>query len=474
MQELTFLALAFLALMYYSKRSYALELENKLKRVEDIEQYTVECRKKVTEYAEKKQHEIEIEKEKLEKQQNELEEQRRNFESHFNTQEKILEGKKNYVQKVIDQKKNELDIHCKGQFLKLELEKERHQQRLEEQQDDYNKKKLELKEERSLIDTIITSKISTFPVIASMIADYTARRDEYIAKTIEKIRPRAFRAKEEVNKLKEEKRKLLAENLEYKWEIQNLHSLLPWIDDIKDDFIVPQSDGHINQTYNGKDDDAKYWLTNEEYNNLSETEKYQLALDRYLKRHKTNAEIGREYERYIGYLYAKKGFTVTYFGIEKGLEDLGRDLICEKDGKIHIVQCKCWSEKKEIHEKHINQLFGTTVMYYMTAINTSGSVADFYSYLSSKRLIPVFASTTNYSTQAKNFAYSLGVVLKKVKLEPYPVIKCNISKKGEKIYHLPFDQQYDKVKIDKTGECLVTTVAEAEEKGFRRAMRWFG
>jgi hypothetical protein len=28
------------------------------------------------------------------------------------------------------------------------------------------------------------------------------------------------------------------------------------------------------------------------------------------------------------------------------------------------------------------------------------------------------------------------------------MIKCNISKRsGEKIYHLPFDQQYDKVKI---------------------------
>lgn len=53
------------------------------------------------------------------------------------------------------------------------------------------------------------------------------------------------------------------------------------------------------------------------------------------------------------------------------------------------------------------------------------------------------------------------------------MIKCNISKDGEKIYHLPFDQQYDRVSIaNKKGACYVATVAEAEEQGFRRAYKW--
>ena len=56
----------------------------------------------------------------------------------------------------------------------------------------------------------------------------------------------------------------------------------------------------------------------------------------------------------------------------------------------------------------------------------------------------------------------------------YPCIKCNISISGEKIYHLPFDQQYDKVKINGRGECYVGTILEAEKKGFRRAFRWKG
>lgn len=46
---------------------------------------------------------------------------------------------------------------------------------------------------------------------------------------------------------------------------------------------------------------------------------------------------------------------------------------------------------------------------------------------------------------------------------------------GGKIYHLPFDQQYDKVKIEKNkGEFYCSTVQEAEKAGFRRAYRWKG
>jgi len=55
----------------------------------------------------------------------------------------------------------------------------------------------------------------------------------------------------------------------------------------------------------------------------------------------------------------------------------------------------------------------------------------------------------------------------------YPCIKCNISQiDGTRIYHLPFDQQYDKVKIEPhKGEFYCTSVKEAEDAGFRRAFR---
>ena len=44
---------------------------------------------------------------------------------------------------------------------------------------------------------------------------------------------------------------------------------------------------------------------------------------------------------------------------------------------------------------------------------------------------------------------------------------------GEKIFHLPFDQQYDSVLIEEERlERYVETVAEAESLGFRHAYRW--
>ena len=54
------------------------------------------------------------------------------------------------------------------------------------------------------------------------------------------------------------------------------------------------------------------------------------------------------------------------------------------------------------------------------------------------------------------------------------MIKCNVNGK-DRIYHLPFDQQYDRVRIGAVaGECYTTTVAEAEKLGFRCAKRWLG
>ncbi len=63
-------------------------------------------------------------------------------------------------------------------------------------------------------------------------------------------------------------------------------------------------------------------------------------------------------------------------------------------------------------------------------------------------------------------------IIDDAKMPDWPMVKCNISSNGERIYHLPMDQQYDRVKISKPGEKYVQSVGEAEAEGFRRAMRW--
>lgn len=89
---------------------------------------------------------------------------------------------------------------------------------------------------------------------------------------------------------------------------------------------------------------------------------------------------------------------------------------------------------------------------------------------------PVFATTTALSPDAMEVAKELQVQMRNQPLQRYPMIKCNINPSTqERIYHLPFDQQYDNVVIGNVeGEFYADTVAEAEAAGYRRAFRWRG
>ena len=236
------------------------------------------------------------------------------------------------------------------------------------------------------------------------------------------------------------------------------------------------------------------WLTKEEYATLSHREKSQLALDRYITSSKTKWQVGRDFELFVGYKFRRDGWQVEQFGVERKLEDMGRDLICRRSrqdqtGKftenlfgdvvqILVVQCKFWSSDKIIHEKHIAQLFGTTVEYAIRLgwpyIDNSGHLTDC--------MRPVFVTSASLSETAKRFAEALAVEIKEgwsfdpSNAKSFPRIKCNQGKDGERIYHLPFDQQYDVTRIDSANpeECWAFTVEEAESKGYRRAKKWIG
>jgi hypothetical protein len=219
--------------------------------------------------------------------------------------------------------------------------------------------------------------------------------------------------------------------------------------------------------YSANDGSPSHFISKEEYDSLSTTEKNIKALEYYKNRKKRNWEIGRDFEMYIGYKLEKSGFDVIYFGIEQKLNDLGRDLIAKKDGFTYVVQCKYWSKEKQIHEKHLAQLYGTYIMYKLE--NPS-----------EKNIKPLFVTHTSLSDVAKKFAKALGImVIENEKLGEYPLIKCKVSRDEfnyeTKIYHLPMDQQYDKVIIKQNkGDYRAFTIDEAENKGFRRAYKWHG
>ena len=292
--------------------------------------------------------------------------------------------------------------------------------------------------------------------------------DEYKARFLEVKKHASMKGAERIREVKKEKSELIKKLKYAEYQLKTYEEYFPIIEDIKDylleedfTFISGDADENISQI-----DPVQRYLTPEEYKKLPTDIKNQTALNNYLNKKHSKIEIGRFYERFLGYLYESDGWDVKYFGIIEGFEDLGRDLVCTKKNKIEIVQAKNWSKFRTIREKHLYQLYATTIHYRIqNEIKKNMEIK------------PVFCSTIDLSDMAKKVAKELNIDTRKIELKKnYPMIKCNINPTTkEKIYHLPFDQQYDKTIIIKnSGEFYAKDVKEAVSKGFRRAFRYKG
>lgn len=307
--------------------------------------------------------------------------------------------------------------------------------------------------------------------LAQFISEADRTLDDSISSTLRNKKRPALKAAEEVAAARAEKRlfKEQAKFLEY--QLKSYKEYFPFLEEYEEiilDEAIPLSPDGANLEAVENADPVLFYVPKTEYEKLSPSDRNQLALDRYLNRPLSRAGIGRFYERYLGYLYEKEGWEVEYHGIVEGYEDLGRDLICKKSNQIVVVQAKCWASEKLIHEKHIFQLFGTTQLYLMN--HQQNDLFD-------ANVSAAFITTTSLSPVARKAAQWLKIEAKEHFAidKTYPMIKCNINQSSkEKIYHLPFDQQYDRTKIvPELGEFYAITVAEAEHKGFRRAFRHF-
>lgn len=331
---------------------------------------------------------------------------------------------------------------------------------------DYQRKNKELTEQKKKLDFIIGSQ-TPFVCSATLAADmatYIYSSKEYYLKF--KRHP-ARTAAEEVKALRHKTKDYIVQYKEMLYKYEFLLKTFPELQKYVDDEEALQSLDKVNSytELTENTDRARDYLSAEEWKKLSIDERNQLALDRYKKRPKSNWKIGIEYEMYVDFLLRTKyEFNTIPFGSLKGLDDLGRDIIATRidvSGAIstYIIQCKYWSDKKEIHENVICQIFGTTMEYQLKRN------------LFKEKVIPVIATTTKLSDMAQKFAQKLGVLVWNIPKGEYPMIKCNIGTSGEKIYHLPFDQQYYRTEIKKPGEFYAWTVKEATSKGFRRALK---
>ncbi len=300
--------------------------------------------------------------------------------------------------------------------------------------------------------------------LTELVADFKFIQYDISAEYLQTKKRPALEEAKRILELKQES-KLYHEQYKqmlYKYEV--LCGLFPELSTYIEDFesIKQLNDFTTLDNLQNDYDRVRDYVSKEDYANLSIDDRNQKALDIYINRpNKTKWQIGRDYEMYIAYRYRSEGCNVIQFGIEKKLEDMGRDLIVFDKNKILIVQCKYWSETKLIHEKHIAQLYGSTVEYDLNNRISNGNIV----------VEPVFVTNINLSETAKRFAKTLKVTVHKIDLGVFPRIKCNVNN-NEKIYHLPFDQQYDRTKIENKDEMYAFTVKEAVEAGFRRAFRF--
>lgn len=379
------------------------------------------------------------------------------------------------IQKEYESKSDKISIEIE----KKELEMKK---KLEQINTEYAQRKIELEKEWSIkhgelmrrlqdvrlmeseVDIIMEEKALTYPWLATLFADYRYIQDKDNESELRRKSRPAMRSADQISVIAREKREIQKLCKMYEYQLNYYEKMFPWLEDFKEVEPLEAWSYVENRNFdtNNEYETVKSWLSPEEYQNLSSANKWQLALDRYKKKKKTNWEIGIDYERYIGYLFEEQGFKVKYNGALTGLEDMGRDLIATRKNLMIVIQCKRWAERKEIHEKHVFQLYGSVVV--LRTQNPELVIEG------------MLITTTKLSNIASECATYLDIKVNEgLTLESYPMIKCKNSAKGEMIFHLPFDQQYDKVQINsKKGDYFVATVAEAEELGFRHAYKWHG
>lgn len=351
--------------------------------------------------------------------------------------------------------------------LRLDLEKE-YKLRVKELTESCERQMRKLEAKESELD-IILSSTAPFKDTASLIADietYILKdREEYFK---HKKHP-SLKSADEVRELRKMMRSKIEELKvkEYKFDylIHLFPGLLEYIDG-NQDLVALEEDASSAEELEDTGDRSRDYLSELEWAALSESERNQLALDRYIaNRHKSNASIGRDYEMACGHVYENQGYKVVYTGMKYGLKDLGRDLIVSRGygglfgetKEILLIQCKCWRKGMPIRENVIMQLYGSAIEYNLENNTEVCPVL----------MIPPF---TEVSEMARKFAERLKIQIVIQEFIDFPRIKCNINGVS-KIYHLPFDQQYNRTEIKKPGEFRAWSVKEAEAKGFRRAHR---
>ncbi len=414
----------------------------------------------------------------LAKERGELSIKRREFEAEKKKQDNLHIDRMAKLEREFEVKKKELDkLHIDRMAI---LERESRAEKKKQDKIYANKlielerERIELESERIELENIL---ITTHPFTdsASLMADVHSIVFDKIKNYITyKPHPACKSSKDAV---KDSKR--LAKDAErryreilYKYEyILSIFPIIAEYAENEEDLLSIAEASSIEEIEENRDRSRDY-LSNEEWNRLSTSERNQLALDRYISRQKSKWQIGRDYEMCCAHYLEQRNFGVCRNGIEKGFEDMGIDLIATRQSapgcfETYVIQCKCWKSDRPIRENVIFQLYGSYILYELQYRQSKNSL-----FLNSITPVIMAPDFSQLSDTAKLICNRLRIKIVQLPFTEFPRIKCNINN-GSKIYHLPFDQQYDRTEIKLQGEFYARTVAEAENAGFRRAKRHF-
>ena len=324
---------------------------------------------------------------------------------------------------------------------------------------------------KQTVCSLLQSK-QPFKDCSKLVADLKSLTFDEVINSLKKKRHPALRAAEVLKDYKKKFHEAEYMATVYESKIEYLCNIFPEIAEYIENeaYLIDLSDFEDYSELEEYRDRTKDYLTPEEYAVLQPSERNQIALDRYLSKPKTPQQIGRDYEMSCSYMLRQKGYYVEETGIKMGIHDLGRDLIASRSlpndiTECLVIQCKCWKKDRIIRENVICQLYGTFISYLIEN-NINENNKHQYKF----QPVIMIPSFSTMSDVALKMCKMLRIKIWVQDHIDYPRIKCNVNK-GMKIYHLPFDQQYNRTEIKNKDEFYAYTVKEAESRGFRRAQR---
>ncbi|MBM6991546.1 MAG: hypothetical protein I3I98_09195 [Mobilibacterium timonense] len=187
-------------------------------------------------------------------------------------------------------------------------------------------KERELGRRNKVFEKIMTSNLTAMPYLAGMMADFLTYDIEVLAKKLDWGTNQAREKKvQDIRVIRNEAKERIEAAKEAEYELNYLLELYPELQDVIDtdykELFIYNSLEQMSDNY----DRTRQYLTSSEWQNLSFSERNQLALDRYVEsRNKNKWQIGRDYEESIAYnMYESNGWQANPIGITKKLEDMG-------------------------------------------------------------------------------------------------------------------------------------------------------